>query len=85
MNIAPILQLDIIWCGAGPDLNAALYKYLSSSIHLVLLWILQVALLSVEVSSSREENDRLRAMAEVHEPNEQLQSAIRDRDEAIAK
>ncbi|CAM4719214.1 unnamed protein product [Leuciscus chuanchicus] len=45
----------------------------------------QVALLSVEVSSSREENDRLRAMAEVHEPNEQLQSAIRDRDEAIAK
>uniref|UniRef100_A0A8C1M8Y3 BICD family like cargo adaptor 1 n=1 Tax=Cyprinus carpio TaxID=7962 RepID=A0A8C1M8Y3_CYPCA len=42
-----------------------------------------VALLSVEVSSSREENERLRAMAEVHEPNEQLQSAIRDRDEAI--
>ncbi|XP_077062991.1 BICD family-like cargo adapter 1 [Siphateles boraxobius] len=45
----------------------------------------QVALLSVEVSSSREENDRLIAMAEVHEPSEQLQSAIRDRDEAIAK
>uniref|UniRef100_A0A672LAV1 BICD family like cargo adaptor 1 n=1 Tax=Sinocyclocheilus grahami TaxID=75366 RepID=A0A672LAV1_SINGR len=45
----------------------------------------QVALLSVEVSSSREEKERLRAMAEVHEPNEQLQSAIRDRDEAIAK
>uniref|UniRef100_A0A9J8ARA8 BICD family like cargo adaptor 1 n=1 Tax=Cyprinus carpio carpio TaxID=630221 RepID=A0A9J8ARA8_CYPCA len=45
----------------------------------------QVALLSVEVSSSREENEHLRAMAEVHEPNEQLQSAIRDRDEAIAK
>ncbi|XP_051757791.1 BICD family-like cargo adapter 1 isoform X1 [Ctenopharyngodon idella] len=45
----------------------------------------QVALLSVEVSSSREENERLRAMAEVREPNEQLQSAIRDRDEAIAK
>uniref|UniRef100_A0A8C1HGS7 BICD family like cargo adaptor 1 n=1 Tax=Cyprinus carpio carpio TaxID=630221 RepID=A0A8C1HGS7_CYPCA len=44
-----------------------------------------VALLSVEVSSSREENERLRAMAEVHEPNEHLQSAIRDRDEAIAK
>uniref|UniRef100_A0A672L7I1 BICD family like cargo adaptor 1 n=1 Tax=Sinocyclocheilus grahami TaxID=75366 RepID=A0A672L7I1_SINGR len=44
-----------------------------------------VALLSVEVSSSREEKERLRAMAEVHEPNEQLQSAIRDRDEAIAK
>ncbi|XP_043103796.1 BICD family-like cargo adapter 1 isoform X3 [Puntigrus tetrazona] len=43
------------------------------------------ALLSVEVSSSREENERLRAMAEVREPNEQLQSAIRDRDEAIAK
>uniref|UniRef100_A0A673GK99 BICD family like cargo adaptor 1 n=1 Tax=Sinocyclocheilus rhinocerous TaxID=307959 RepID=A0A673GK99_9TELE len=44
-----------------------------------------VALLSVEVSSSREENEHLKAMAEVHEPNEQLQSAIRDRDEAIAK
>ncbi|XP_039542281.1 BICD family-like cargo adapter 1 isoform X2 [Pimephales promelas] len=45
----------------------------------------QVALLSVEVSSSREENERLRAMAEVHEPSERLQSAIRDRDEAITK
>ncbi|XP_057212379.1 BICD family-like cargo adapter 1 isoform X1 [Triplophysa rosa] len=45
----------------------------------------QVALLSVEVSSSREENDRLRLMVEVSEPNEALQSAIRDRDEAIAK
>ncbi|TRY60545.1 hypothetical protein DNTS_026961 [Danionella cerebrum] len=45
----------------------------------------QVALLSVEVSSSREEIERLRAMADVHEPNEQIQSAIRDRDEAIAK
>ncbi|XP_026072935.1 BICD family-like cargo adapter 1 isoform X2 [Carassius auratus] len=45
----------------------------------------QVALLSVEVSSSREENEHLRAMAEVHKPNEQLQSAIRDRDEAIVK
>uniref|UniRef100_A0A672PED2 BICD family like cargo adaptor 1 n=1 Tax=Sinocyclocheilus grahami TaxID=75366 RepID=A0A672PED2_SINGR len=44
-----------------------------------------VALLSVEVSSSREENEHLRAMAEVHEPNEQLHSALRDRDEAIAK
>ncbi|XP_061116771.1 BICD family-like cargo adapter 1 [Conger conger] len=45
----------------------------------------QVALLSVELSSLREESDRLRAMAEVQEPSEQLQSAIRDRDEAIAK
>ncbi|XP_065104349.1 BICD family-like cargo adapter 1 [Paramisgurnus dabryanus] len=45
----------------------------------------QVALLSVEVSSSRDENERLKLMAEVHEPNEQLQSAIRDRDEAISK
>ncbi|XP_051964024.1 BICD family-like cargo adapter 1 [Xyrauchen texanus] len=45
----------------------------------------QVALLSVEVSSSRGENERLRAKIEVREPNEQLQSAIRDRDEAIAK
>ncbi|XP_056628767.1 BICD family-like cargo adapter 1 [Triplophysa dalaica] len=45
----------------------------------------QVALLSVEVSSSREETERLRLMVEVSEPNEALQSAIRDRDEAIAK
>ncbi|XP_031426724.1 BICD family-like cargo adapter 1 isoform X2 [Clupea harengus] len=45
----------------------------------------QVALLSVEVCSWREENERMRAMADVHEPNERLQSAIRDRDEAIAK
>ncbi|XP_059379356.1 BICD family-like cargo adapter 1 [Carassius carassius] len=45
----------------------------------------QVALLSVEVSSSSEENEHLRAMAEVNKPNEQLQSAIRDRDEAIVK
>ncbi|XP_051508556.1 BICD family-like cargo adapter 1 [Myxocyprinus asiaticus] len=45
----------------------------------------QVALLSVEVSSSREENERMSAMMEVREPNEQLQSAIRDRDEAITK
>ncbi|KAA0714376.1 BICD family-like cargo adapter 1 [Triplophysa tibetana] len=45
----------------------------------------QVALLSVEVSSSRAENERLRLMVEVSEPNEALQSAIRDRDEAIAK
>ncbi|XP_051524292.1 BICD family-like cargo adapter 1 [Myxocyprinus asiaticus] len=45
----------------------------------------QVALLSVEVSSSRGENERLRATIGVREPNEQLQSAIRDRDEAIAK
>uniref|UniRef100_A0A8C9WUW3 BICD family like cargo adaptor 1 n=1 Tax=Scleropages formosus TaxID=113540 RepID=A0A8C9WUW3_SCLFO len=45
----------------------------------------QVALLSVELCALREESERLRAMAEVHEPSEQLQSAIRDRDEAIAK
>ncbi|XP_030645223.1 BICD family-like cargo adapter 1 [Chanos chanos] len=45
----------------------------------------QVAMLSVEVCSTREENDRLRAMADVREPSEQLQSAIRDRDDAIAK
>ncbi|XP_041956118.1 BICD family-like cargo adapter 1 isoform X2 [Alosa sapidissima] len=45
----------------------------------------QVALLSVEACSWREETERMRAMADMHEPNEQLQSAIRDRDEAIAK
>ncbi|XP_047448779.1 BICD family-like cargo adapter 1 isoform X2 [Mugil cephalus] len=45
----------------------------------------QMALLSVEMCSLREENERMRAMSEVREPNEQLQSAIRDRDDAIAK
>ncbi|XP_029998562.1 BICD family-like cargo adapter 1 isoform X2 [Sphaeramia orbicularis] len=45
----------------------------------------QMALLSVEMCSLREENERIRAMAEVREPSEQLQSAIRDRDDAIAK
>uniref|UniRef100_A0AAR2LFF8 Uncharacterized protein n=1 Tax=Pygocentrus nattereri TaxID=42514 RepID=A0AAR2LFF8_PYGNA len=45
----------------------------------------QIALLSLEVCSSREENERLRAMSEVREPSEQLQTAIRDRDDAIAK
>ncbi|XP_071378191.1 BICD family-like cargo adapter 1 [Centroberyx affinis] len=45
----------------------------------------QMALLSVEMHSVQEENERIRAMAEVREPSEQLQSAIRDRDDAIAK
>ncbi|KAJ8414751.1 hypothetical protein AAFF_G00022740 [Aldrovandia affinis] len=45
----------------------------------------QVAMLSVELCSLREESERLRVMAEVREPSEQLQSAIRDRDDAIAK
>ncbi|XP_017270009.1 BICD family-like cargo adapter 1 isoform X2 [Kryptolebias marmoratus] len=45
----------------------------------------QVALLSVEICSLQEENEQMRAMAEVQEPSEQLQSAIRDRDDAIAK
>ncbi|XP_028270208.1 BICD family-like cargo adapter 1 [Parambassis ranga] len=45
----------------------------------------QMALLSVEMCSLREDNERIRAMAEVREPSEQLQSAIRDRDDAIAK
>lgn len=44
-----------------------------------------MTLLSVEMCSLREENERVRAMAEVREPSEQLQSAIRDRDDAIAK
>uniref|UniRef100_A0A3B3H2U2 BICD family like cargo adaptor 1 n=1 Tax=Oryzias latipes TaxID=8090 RepID=A0A3B3H2U2_ORYLA len=44
-----------------------------------------MALLSVEMCSLREENEQLRVMAEVREPSEQLQNAIRDRDDAIAK
>ncbi|XP_054587194.1 BICD family-like cargo adapter 1 isoform X4 [Nothobranchius furzeri] len=45
----------------------------------------QMALLSVEMCSLQEENEQMRAMAQVREPSEQLQSAIRDRDDAIAK
>ncbi|XP_062240732.1 BICD family-like cargo adapter 1 [Platichthys flesus] len=45
----------------------------------------QMALLSVEMCSLREDNQRMRVMAEIREPSEQLQSAIRDRDDAIAK
>ncbi|XP_040051881.1 BICD family-like cargo adapter 1 isoform X1 [Gasterosteus aculeatus] len=45
----------------------------------------QMALLSVEMCSLREDNERMRTMAEVREPSEQLQTAIRDRDDAIAK
>ncbi|XP_060738316.1 BICD family-like cargo adapter 1 isoform X2 [Tachysurus vachellii] len=44
----------------------------------------QIALLSLEVCSSREENERLKA-SEIREPSEQLQNAIRDRDDAITK
>ncbi|KAK3539741.1 hypothetical protein QTP70_013175 [Hemibagrus guttatus] len=44
----------------------------------------QIALLSIEVCSSREENERLKAL-EIREPSEQLQNAIRDRDDAITK
>nr|XP_020492001.1 BICD family-like cargo adapter 1 isoform X1 [Labrus bergylta] len=45
----------------------------------------QMALLSVETRSLQEENERMKTMAELREPSEQLQSAIRDRDDAIAK
>ncbi|XP_036352326.2 BICD family-like cargo adapter 1 isoform X1 [Ochotona princeps] len=45
----------------------------------------QVTLLSVEMSTLKEERDRLRVTSEDKEPKEQLQKAIRDRDEAIAK
>ncbi|XP_039658991.1 BICD family-like cargo adapter 1 isoform X1 [Perca fluviatilis] len=45
----------------------------------------QMALLSVEMCSLREDNERMRTMAEVREPSEQLQTAIRDRDDAITK
>ncbi|XP_068577233.1 BICD family-like cargo adapter 1 isoform X2 [Cebidichthys violaceus] len=45
----------------------------------------QMALLSVEMCSLQEDNERMRTMAEVREPSEQLQTAIRDRDDAITK
>ncbi|XP_062942132.1 BICD family-like cargo adapter 1 isoform X1 [Cynocephalus volans] len=45
----------------------------------------QVTLLSVEMTALKEEKDRLRVTSEDKEPKEQLQKAIRDRDEAIAK
>ncbi|KAM8918231.1 BICD family-like cargo adapter 1 isoform 5-T5 [Lycaon pictus] len=44
-----------------------------------------VTLLSVEMTALKEERDRLRVTSEDQEPKEQLQKAIRDRDEAIAK
>lgn len=44
-----------------------------------------MALLSLELCTVREETEHLRTVVEVREPSEQLQSAIRDRDEAIAK
>ncbi|XP_045362306.2 BICD family-like cargo adapter 1 isoform X1 [Camelus bactrianus] len=45
----------------------------------------QVTLLSVEMTALKEERDQLRVTSEDQEPKEQLQKAIRDRDEAIAK
>ncbi|KAK4813338.1 hypothetical protein QYF61_026501 [Mycteria americana] len=45
----------------------------------------QVTLLSVEMTTLKEERDRLRGAAEDKETNERLLQAIRDRDEAIAK
>ncbi|XP_008838625.1 BICD family-like cargo adapter 1 isoform X2 [Nannospalax galili] len=44
-----------------------------------------VTLLSVEMTALKEERDQLRMTSEDKEPKEQLQRAIRDRDEAIAK
>ncbi|XP_035937860.2 BICD family-like cargo adapter 1 isoform X2 [Halichoerus grypus] len=44
-----------------------------------------VMLLSVEMTALKEERDRLRVTSEAKEPKEQLQKAVRDRDEAIAK
>lgn len=46
---------------------------------------LQVTLLSVEMTALKEERDRLRVTSEDKEPQEQLQKAVHDRDEAIAK
>ncbi|XP_026540407.1 BICD family-like cargo adapter 1 [Notechis scutatus] len=45
----------------------------------------QVTLLSVEMTSLKEERDRLRGSAEDKEMSEQLLKAIQDRDEAISK
>ncbi|XP_055775327.1 BICD family-like cargo adapter 1 isoform X2 [Salvelinus fontinalis] len=45
----------------------------------------QMAMLSVEMCSVQEESERMRAMSEAQDPSEQLQSAIRDRDDAISK
>ncbi|XP_073078345.1 BICD family-like cargo adapter 1 isoform X2 [Manis javanica] len=45
----------------------------------------QVTVLSVEMTALKEERDRLRVTSEDKEHKEQLQKAIRDRDEAIAK
>lgn len=47
--------------------------------------VLQMAMLSVEMCSVQEESERMRAMSEARDPSEQLQSAIRDRDDAISK
>ena len=44
-----------------------------------------MTLLSMEMTTLKEERDRLRVTSEDEEPKEQLQKAIRDRDEAIAK
>lgn len=62
-----------------------IYEACVSWICFILPCDLQMALLSVEMCSLRDENKRVRMMAEVREPSEQLQSAIRDRDDAIAK
>ncbi|KAF7238425.1 BICD family-like cargo adapter 1 [Varanus komodoensis] len=45
----------------------------------------QVTLLSVEMTSLKEERDRLRGSVDDKEMNEQIMKAIRDRDDAIAK
>ncbi|XP_031675108.1 BICD family-like cargo adapter 1 isoform X2 [Oncorhynchus kisutch] len=45
----------------------------------------QMAMISVEMCSVQEESERIRAMSEARDPSEQLQSAIRDRDDAISK
>uniref|UniRef100_A0A8C5B448 Uncharacterized protein n=1 Tax=Gadus morhua TaxID=8049 RepID=A0A8C5B448_GADMO len=61
--------------GEGPFIRAP-YRCFSE---------LQMALLSLEMRSVQEESERTRAMSAVLEPSEQLLSAIRDRDDAIAK
>ena len=86
-------QRNISHTRSTPLHNFAIKALKQSKIYEACIWQicfispcdLQMALLSVEMCSLQEENQRMRTMAEVREPSEQLQSAIRDRDDAIAK
>lgn len=68
-----------------PAEECGMHQAFISQLCSTFLCNLQMALLSIEICSLREENKQMRVMADVQEPSEQLQSAIRDRDDAIAK